>query len=250
MPVILRPRMAAVASKRWGPTIGYDRTYRYPNNLSIPIMDWSTDLLIAVPKPHDVVNAPPEYKDLRSLYAKTKWNQRRWCHENGIPTPLDVQNATTYVKRPLSHRSGRGFEIFEREPMTTEEIIEHNTGADHYISPLFERTHEYRITTHKGRVVTTILKRNVTDLPQDQPWNGSNGTTFVTVRNPENNRLRHTDVYDRINHPVLNTAHLLGIDVLYNRNTNTYAVCEINFAPTQDIQRNIEELKNVINAAA
>ena len=248
--VVVRPRTMRKTPRRLKDYLGFQRTYAYPNRQRLPVFSWNTDLLIAVPEAHHVRDAPAEFSTLRRLYAADKWKQRLWLHENGFPTPLQVEDANVYVRRPKRHHSGIGFQCIDSEsPIPLQELIAHNNVADNYLSPLFRRTQEYRIVMHKGQVVFTILKRNDADLDQTQAWNGANGSYFVTVRNPDNNRLRHTDCAERlINNPVLASAHLLGVDILYNSADNTYCIVEINFAPSMTIESNLEEFKNHVEA--
>lgn len=249
MRYLVRPRKLRRTPFRLRDALGFQRSYAYPNMRDVPVFSWESDFLIAVPSYQHVRYAPDAFNELRRVYVADKWKQRLWLTENGLPTPLDAdqpEDDIVYVRRPLRHRSGIEFECIPSESVIPmQELIAHNNTADNYLSPLFRRTHEYRIILHKGKTVWTILKRQPEHLTQTQAWNGANGSYFVTVRNPDNNRLRHTDIYERLeNNPVLASAHLLGVDVLLNHPENKYAISEINFCPSIEIDSNIEELRS------
>lgn len=253
MRYLVRPRKLRRTPFRLRDALGFTRSYAYPNMRDLPVFSWEHDLLIAVPSYQHVRDAPPAFSTLRRVYVADKWKQRLWLHENGFQTPLNAEQPEddiVYVRRPLRHHSGVGFQCIQSESVISlPELIAHNNVADNYLSPLFRRTHEYRVIMHKGKVVCTILKRNDVGLNQTQAWNGANGSYFVTVRNPDNNRLRHTDIYERLeNNPVLASAHLLGVDVLLNHPERKYAISEINFCPSIEIDSNIEELKSYVES--
>jgi hypothetical protein len=220
--------------------MGARRTYAYPNRLDTPQFDYEKDFLFAVPKQEDTLNAPEGYPELRSLYYKHKGGQRRWLSSQGICTPDDYEpHEGKYIQRPFNHHSGRDYTVLDSAPDSVPE--------GYYAAPLFKKTHEYRILMVKGEPLITLLKRNPEDgaIPVDQPWNHANGSSFITVNNPENNRLRHTSVVaDLHSNPTLNTAHILGVDVLYNHDDRSYAVCEVNFAPSITLENNLTTIKN------
>lgn len=92
----------------------------------------------------------------------------------------------------------------------------------------------------------TLLKRHP-DISPLLPWNHARGSSFVTVTNPENNRLRHTDVYGVIenNREFFQAIDLCALDVLVNlRHDIPYVISEINFCPSVSIPSNLERIRN------
>jgi hypothetical protein len=91
-----------------------------------------------------------------------------------------------------------------------------------------------------GTPLITLLKRVPEDTPNTVPWNHSNGSTFVTVNNEENNRLRHTDVVGQLlGLPIIQDSHIVAADIMLGEERGDYRVCELNFAPALTIQSNI-----------
>lgn len=74
------------------------------------------------------------------------------------------------------------------------------------------------------------------------------GSTFITVTDPSNDRLRRTDVYDRIAaSPLLRLFDLIGIDVMYRRD-NEYAVSEVNLCPALQIPSNLDKVARYVHS--
>ena len=139
-----------------------------------------------------------------------------------------------FIVRPLRHSQGRGWRIADNPADFTE-------GSE-YVQAIYPKNHEYRIIAIRGEPLITLLKRIPDGLPRSQPWNHSNGSSFVTVTDPSNNRLRHTDLYDRIaSTPLFKSIDLIGFDVMYRRN-GEYALCEVNLCPALQISSNIEKV--------
>jgi len=140
-----------------------------------------------------------------------------------------------YIVRPLRHRGGQGWRV-------TEDPDDYNSTSE-YIQELYPKTHEYRVVFCRGTPLFTLLKKIDGEAPVDQPWNHTYGSRFITVNDPENNRLRHTDVVERLKeNNVIKAAHLVGVDVMYNKHDQTYAVAEFNFCPAITIEDNLAKV--------
>jgi len=141
-----------------------------------------------------------------------------WVSEGGHAAPV------RYVVRPLRHFGGHGYRL-------TEQADDYNPFNE-YISEVFPKRHEYRVIFVYGTPVATMLKRMPQETPNPTlPWNHSMGAYFISVNNPENNRLRNTDVYEKLSSsPIVKASHLVAADVLLAKR-NRYAICELNFCP-------------------
>jgi hypothetical protein len=264
---VVRPRKVGRTPRRLRDTLGYLRSFKYPNRKETPKFSWVKDLLIAVPREGDMdeTTLPPSYPLLRMFYTMNKLQQRVILSQEGVPTPLDfTAGATKYVSRPLRHARGSGFEVVDfpdeagdLRTLSFDQIKEYNQeNQSRYLSPLFHRTHEYRIILHKGIVVATMLKRCDGQRVQESAWNADETETrYTTVRNPFFNDTATTEIYTKLSEcEMLSCGHLLGIDVLLdydhtNPEASTYAVCEVNFAPSITICENIQELDHAILSA-
>lgn len=67
--------------------------------------------------------------------------------------------------------------------------------------------------------------------------------------NPDNNRLRHTDIYERISNAsrLLNNLDLVGIDVMYTKR-GEYVVTEFNLCPAITLEHNIQKVTEHVNS--
>lgn len=96
-----------------------------------------------------------------------------------------------------------------------------------------------------------MVKRVPEDVDPDGPWNHACGSSFVTVTDPELNRLRHCDVVERLRtFPVVQNAHLVGADIMLAKKKGVYAVTELNFCPSVTIDTNLQRIKQRVQAAA
>lgn len=203
--------------------------------------DYQRDFLLGLP--NNCFNAPRGYAHLANLYSANKLQQRKKLQEAGFPIPPTVgcdgwsvlgPRDMKFVVRPLRHFGGQHYRI------TTDRSAYDPTRE--YISELYPKRHEYRIITVYGKPAVTLLKRIPEGLSPELPWNHTNGSSFVTVNNPDADRLRHTNIYDIIaNSQLIKCAHILAIDVLVGPR-NDYVVCEVNFSPSLSIQANINKV--------
>lgn len=189
------------------------------NAPAAPVPDWNRDILLAYPDRCN--NAPSTYAAMVEFYRANKYIQWQ-ALADFFPCPV-VKNAP-FVIRPLRHEGGAGFEMSDTLPTGT-------NGQTRYWRSLWKRTAEYRVFFVRGRPVLTMLKRVPDGTRQDIAWNAAAGvSSFVTVHEEENNRLRHTAFFDKA------TAffekfpfHLCAVDVLYN--DCKHRVVEVNFSP-------------------
>lgn len=193
------------------------------------------------------------YTTVRAFASATKPAQRSLLRANGFPTPFTASSheelergglrtdqtepeSCAYIVRPLRHSQGRGWRL-------TNNPSDFQEGRE-YVQEVYPKNYEYRILAVRGTPLVTLLKRRPEHLTQDQPWNHANGSTFVTVTDENNNRLRHTNVYQLIEQSQLfKGIDLCGIDVMYSRR-NDYAIAEVNLCPSLEIESNLQRISN------
>lgn len=200
------------------------------------------------------------YTTIRAFAAATKPTQRSLLRANGFPIPFTASSheeleqwlassgggglrtdqtepeSCAYIVRPLRHSQGRGWRL-------TSNPSDFQEGRE-YVQEVYPKNHEYRILAVRGTPLITLLKRRPEHLTQDQPWNHANGSTFITVTDESNNRLRHTNVYQLIEQSqLLKGIDLCGIDVMYSRR-NDYAIAEVNLCPSLEIESNLQRISS------
>ena len=200
------------------------------------------------------------YTTVRAFASATKPAQRSLLRANGFPIPFTASSheeleqwlasndggglrtdqtgpeSCAYIVRPLRHSQGRGWRL-------TSNPSDFQEGRE-YVQEVYPKNYEYRILAVRGTPLVTLLKRRPEHLTQDQPWNHANGSTFVTVTDENNNRLRHTNVYQLIEQSqLLKGIDLCGIDVMYSRR-NDYAIAEVNLCPSLEIESNLQRISN------
>lgn len=213
-----------------------------------------------------------DYQSARTFASSTKPEQRRQLYTLGFPVPwTSSQNTgpqtlepfgipqypttpgyemgleptqsnvvseqiTRYIVRPLRHSGGQGWRL-------TDSPSDFREGRE-YIQEVYPKDHEYRIIAIRGEPLITLYKRRPEHLSFDQPWNHTNGSSFVTVHNPDNNRLRHTDIYTRIAATDLfKSLDLIGLDIMLSRR-NHYVITELNLCPAITIPDNLQRIKD------
>lgn len=200
------------------------------------------------------------YSLVREFFTKNKPLQRLYLAEHcnfSIPWTsyrsrsngtLERNNQRpTYCSRPTRHRAGSGWNVLSdsQAQELTQRPDSFSTSGEEYIQQVLPKDYEYRIIVCRGKTLITLLKRNTENLSPLVPWNHQHGSSFVTVENMENNRLRRTDIYQKIeNAELLKHIDLCAIDVLYLKNPARYFVLELNFCPGLTIDSNIEKVKN------
>ena len=200
------------------------------------------------------------YSLVREFFTKNKPLQRLYLAEHcsfSIPWTryrsrsngtLERNNQQpTYCSRPTRHRAGSGWNVLSdsQAQELTQRPDSFSTSGEEYIQQVLPKDYEYRIIVCRGKTLITLLKRNTENLSPLVPWNHQHGSSFVTVENMENNRLRRTDIYQKIeNAELLKHIDLCAIDVLYLKNPARYFVLELNFCPGLTINSNIEKVKN------
>lgn len=199
---------------------------------------------------HTQVDWLENYKSVYAFTSGTKPQQRTRLAGFGFPIPPTFERQSTaaasrpsffgkYVVRPKRHRSGIGWRL-------TDTVTDFNEQTE-YIQELYPKNHEYRIIAVRGEPLVTLLKRVPEGTPRSTPWNHSCGSTFITVTDPNNDRLRHTNVYNLIRSTSLfKHMDLIGIDVLYRRD-DQYVVSEINTCPALTIPSSIEKVASHVH---
>ena len=203
------------------------------------------------------------YRTVYGFASVNKPEQRRILSEQGFPIPITalrkvsgtpgwyrgtelsamgssspVHSEVSYIVRPLRHSQGRGWRL-------TSDPTDFHEGTE-YIQEVYPKNYEYRVIAVRGKPLITLLKRNINNIPQDQPWNHANGSSFVTVQSQELNRLRRTNVYDLIEQSqLLKGIDLAGVDILYAGN-GKYVVAEVNLCPSLQIETNLEEVARYV----
>lgn len=268
---IIRPAGISTTPNIFKSVLNAQRTVKYPGS-SRRVLHREHDFFLAYP-PLECLGdtyATPEsrnnYQRSHDFYTSNKPRQRNILRALGFPVPRTVtgdqqdnqqdhwERQSTYIVRPLRHSGGREYRLLYRNSgaFTTEtgETYTPNSETE-YVQELYPKNHEYRILIVKGTPLITLLKRISPDVSNTQPWNHAQGASFVTVRNPENNRLRHTNVYDLIhqNHQFFSGIDLCGLDILVNlQHTEPYVICEANLCPSVTIPDNLERIKQHVNS--
>lgn len=224
-------------------------------------VDWNQDFFMAYPPVEMVSNAPPEYREMRALYVSDKLRQRQWLNSQGfavprtftrLQQPFGIPSFTgrdhEFVVRPVRHTQGLEYRL-------TRDPSDFDPGCE-YLSEVFPKRWEYRVILSYGKPILTLLKKFIRDPANfNMPWNHAHGAYFVTCHSYTSNRLRWTDIYDRIQaSDVLSQFHIIALDVLLGDrrvlglSRTPYAICEMNFCPSLTIQNNLEALKaHVLN---
>lgn len=235
---IIRPHAFLTTPRTLRYALGARRTLC--PELSRRTPDWFKDFFLFYPD--RVLNSDPAYDEIKYFQSLHKGTQRLYLSQHAIDTPIDFEpHEGKYVVRPHRHHSGIGFRI-------TENAADFNPSSE-YISPLFPKRHEYRVIYTRGTRVCTLKKQVSESLRVDQPWNHANGSSFVTVNEESNDRLRHTSVYaDLASLYIVKYSHLTGVDVLYSKvgREPAYAVTEVNFCPAMTIPANVSKLKEIV----
>lgn len=180
------------------------------------------------------------YVTIRDFFLLTKHKQREVIHENLLRTPESYEpHEGQYVIRPHRHWGGSGWQIdTDEDPVLW-------SSDTHYRSPLFPKRWEYRIIYFRGQQICVLLKRTEQNIPINEPWNHNNGSSFVTVHNYANNRLRDTRYYtDTEDNFLIKHSEFIGVDVMIDKDYN-YAVCEINQSPAFTIESNLNHLASL-----
>jgi hypothetical protein len=251
---ILRPPSIGSTPKRLKRWLKAEQVIKVEPNTIAGGFDWDKDFFMAYPPIERLVNPPPNYLEMRALYVSDKLRQRQWLANQGLPVPCTFTRLGQrfgdhidgvdrgFVVRPLRHSGGFEYKLTGR-----------STDLDpqcEYISEVFPKRWEYRIILVKGKPLVTLFKKTIRSIAFNQPWNHANGTYFVTCHSYTSNRLRWTDVYERLHQSeVLKQFHIVGLDVmLADRHSlglprHPYAICEMNFCPSLTIQNNLEALR-------
>lgn len=237
---LLRPEAFSTTPWRLARALGA-RSWKYPNRKTLPLFDTDRDLIMCWPDPSLFNVQTDDIRKMCEFYKMNKKEQRAVITNNGIPTPDTFWNRDSvckYVVRPLRHHGGDDFQVVD----SVEEV---NT-ATHYFSPLFPKTHEYRLIFVKGRLIRTLTKVVPNGTPNDVPWNHATGSRFVTVEYTNTkmyrqNKFNADDLLQQLHlfYPI-QTAHIIGVDVMFNSNNGRYAVLECNFAPALTIDDNFD----------
>ena len=156
----------------------------------------------------------------------------------GVRGSTEESRNNNFIIRPLRHSQGQGWRL-------TSNPTDFREGAE-YVQEVYEKTSEYRVLAVFGRPLITLLKRVPEGTPANQPWNHAVGSTFITVYNPNLNRLRHTNIFELIEStPLFKGIGLAGVDIMY-KSRSDYAVSEVNLCPSLSIPSNLEEVASYV----
>lgn len=192
--------------------------------------DWNLDLFFAYPPASQVTNAPASYEKLYQFYIGNKRDQWHVLREYFKCPEID---GPPYVVRPLRHERGERFEISETLPPDSR-------ATTHYWRSLWERSCEYRVYFIRGRKTLVLLKRVPDGTSQRLPWNVGL-SSFVTVHDEANDRLRHSKFYEKAQAFLTDYPfQFLCVDVLYSK--HKHRVVEVNFSPNVSIPENLDLL--------
>ena len=231
---IVRPPQILTTPRKLKEVLDARRTVNGAISRRIPTLDWVHDLFLYYPR---LPNEVSEYTTVREFFSKDKGEQRNHLAEY-VKTP-NSYISNTYVVRPRRHMGGQDFVVTE---FGQTEINPYT----HYVSPLFPKVKEYRVIFLKGVPIITLRKVFSQATPDPTlPWNHAQGATFNTIAGGHTaSSLRHTScISDLLNVPVVQHAHLIGVDVMMDTHNN-YAVCEINFCPSISIESNLNVIRD------
>jgi hypothetical protein len=255
---IVRPRGIRTTPNLLKETLGASRLRSYPraSGKSIPsgFYDWSSDLFLVYPPPGLVANSTEEYHALHQFFSSNKPTQRGLLEQLSIPTipcitrtdeaeSLRARKFTeeeTYIVRPLRHSGGRDYKV----------TINPGDFENHkeYCSVFFPKKREFRVIFLKGVPIITLRKRVPDGVDSRAPWNHATGSVFVTVEREENNHLLKTSCLDDlVKCSIIQTAHLVGVDILLDKGSKNYVVVELNSAPALTLEHNLEKVKQIVS---
>ena len=192
---------------------------------------WGTDFFMYYP-PTALVNSTSKlYMRLRDFYKNGKLHQRTVmvnANLRSLPSAGFIAEAAVlppaplgYIVRPLIHEKGQKF----RRTLNEFDF----TPGKEYISPIFPKTHEYRVIFVRGKFALLQKKQNGKLGPEDC-WSN---VPFTVIKDVDRAYLFvHTDVIPALlNFEFVQKADIVGVDILYNHAEHDYRICELNCCP-------------------
>lgn len=224
------------------------QTRRYPGRL-MKAPSYNRDLLFVYPRPEELLETGSTTREivhqLHGFFNCNKYSQRRYLQATGIPIPWTAGNLsetstapsnTSFVVRPLRHSQSQNFRV-------TTSVQDFSPGQE-YISSLFPKTREYRILYVLGKPLIILRKKPNEGVGPEEAW-GHVNSHFQTIQDVPNCKLSGTDIFSRLGQcPIVQNAHILGVDVLWNR--HGYVVLEFNSSPALTIENNISKVAEFI----
>lgn len=200
---------------------------------------WGRDIFLVYPEASNVRCAEDQKATYTRLAAFFRMNKREQWYELRKYFKTPEIEKPPYVVRPLHHEGGVGFEIVNELPPKERE-------ATHYWRSLWERSCEYRVIFIRGKKALVLLKDVPENTPQNIPWNHG-VSSFVTVHNHDNDRLRHSKFYECAEKFFADYPFdVLAVDVLYRK--QRHRVVEVNFGPGIHIPENQDLIINTLLA--
>lgn len=217
------------------------------------------DFLLVYPDPEYMERmdgaSTETYHQLYRFFSRNKCEQRILLRSYGLPVPDTAARKSTaaswnngdgrddrsdaevvlssFIVRPLRHAGGIGFRL-------TSDPTDFIEGQE-YVQRLYPKTREYRLLYVRGELVSCLRKTVQEGTRSDAPWNHSVGATFKTINDIANCKLAATDcLYLLKQNPIIRTAHLVAVDVLYAK--GTYVICEFNSCPGLTIENNLQKV--------
>lgn len=130
------------------------------------------------------------------------------------------------VVRPRHHSRGRQLWVVNN-PTELGARLRALGGSDYYISELFPKTHEYRVTIGQGRVIWVAQK--TPGNPDQVAWNVARGGRFDNVGWGDWPLKVVRIAVEGFN---LTDLDFGGVDVMYDQPNNVAKIVEINSAPS------------------
>jgi hypothetical protein len=214
---------------------------------------FTRDFLFTVPEPEHLLETDltirSTVRDINTFFQATKATQRTLLTSWNVPVPatfttkIDSETAHTggnrYVVRRNRHWKGQFYRITD-DPT---DFIE----GEEYISELFPKTREYRIIYIMGTPVLTLRKKVPEGTGADLPWNHEQGASFQTINDVEGSRPAGLGVFNTLaGVPLLQQAHIVGVDVMLNK--NGWRVLEFNSSPALTLENNIAKVAEFIRS--
>lgn len=244
MRYIIRPERIITTPRLLARRLGA-RARRVSRLPSTVIIDRTKDFLIAPVQRHMIKREQYTETYARALHfcSRNKYGQREVLKEY-FPVPKSYNSGETIncsetplIIRPFRHMHGEDYNVINEGDYTI--------PSGYYGSEVYPKKNEYRVICVRGVPIITMVKKFSGEQPAvSAPWNHAQGSSFVTVSDPNNDRLRHTTFYqDLQNCPIIKELDYCGIDILVAlRHNPMYNLCEINLCPALTIEDNIRKV--------
>jgi len=174
--------------------------------------------------------------------ASDKKLGRKLLQNAGVAVPLTTfygEKIPNYpvIARPANHHGGKQFHVIRNKDEALKLWKEFGESMrDWYFSEVFEKTHEFRVHVASGKVLAVHTKPAPQD-PNELRWNHIvNHDKWRALKWSEDELIQIL-----INQESIKACEVLGldyaaVDVMYNKNNHTCAICEVNTSPSINVE--------------